>query len=416
MIKYLESYLDIEKLMTKKKKEVCIFGAGKFGRNGAYELLELMDVKVDFYCDNYVPVDTIVRDNIRVRDVNYLYENQHDIWVFLCILNGGSKQEQILNQLKEKNVENVLVINRETYCAVLTSIDSADENIKGKYSKLYDDEKYLKYLFEKRMGYIPDLKKPRTFNEKLQWLKIHDRRSEYTNMVDKYEFKKYIAGIIGEQYVIPTIGVWDSVDAIEWDKLPEQFVLKCTHDSGSVAICRNKEEFDSREIKEKFSLALSHNYYWSCREWPYKNVKPRIIAEEYMEEEGFKVLNVYKIFNFNGKPRLIQVIQDDKTLEETIDYFDTQWNRLELRQNYPNSKKSLPCPEQLDEILELAEKLSQGIPFVRTDFYIINGKIYVSEFTFYSDAGMAKFHPTEWDYVLGDYILLPCKKEIIQEG
>jgi len=194
------------------------------------------------------------------------------------------------------------------------------------------------------------------------------------------------------------------VDEIEWDKLPEQFVLKCTHDSGSVAICKDKEEFDSKEVKEKFRLALNYNYYWPYREWPYKNVKPRIIAEEYMKEEGFKTLNVYKVFNFNGKPRLFQVIQDDKTSEETIDYYDTQWNRLELRQNYPNSKNPLQRPEQLNEILSLAEKLSRGIPFVRTDFYVINGKVYVSEFTFYSDAGMAKFYPDKWDSILGDYL------------
>lgn len=272
------------------------------------------------------------------------------------------------------------------------------------------DEAFLKIKFRLKMGYELDLDNPRTFNEKLQWLKLYDRKPLYTKLVDKYEVRKYIAERIGEQYLIPLVGgPWNSPDEIDFDALPDQFVLKCTHDSGSVIVCRDKSGFDIENAKSSLRKHLQRNYSFLCREWPYKGVGPRIIAEKYMEDRSAENLNVYKIFCFNGKPEIFQTIQNDKTPQETIDYFDTEWRLLTLRQNFPNSLIPLKKPAVLEKMLELAEKLSSGFAFIRTDMYEINGEVYFSEFTFCSDAGFAKFEPEDWDGKLGSWIELPGK-------
>ena len=266
---------------------------------------------------------------------------------------------------------------------------------------------WLSYMFKRRFGRGIDWKNPKTFNEKLQWLKVYDKNPLYTTLVDKYEVKKYIADTIGEEYVIPTLGVWDRFDDIDFDTLPDQFVLKCTHDSGGLVIVRDKSKFDKEAARKKFKIAMNRNPYAVTREWPYKNVKRRIIAETYMKDAMADVLPVYKVFTFGGKPTLIQAIQNDKTDKETIDYYDIEWNLLELKQNFPNSESPLPRPKNLDKMMRLAEKLAVVPTFLRVDFYEINGEIYFSEFTFFSDSGMKKFYPEKWDLELGDLIQLP---------
>lgn len=268
------------------------------------------------------------------------------------------------------------------------------------------DRSYLRIKYNLAMGKKLDLKNPQTFNEKLQWLKLYSRKPEYTCMVDKYEAKQYVAQKIGEEYIIPTLGVWDNFDDIDFDSLPNQFVLKCTHDSSGLIIVRDKAELDQVAAKKKIEKSLKKNYYYLSREWPYKNVKPRIIAEKYMQDGKTVNLPVYKILNFAGEPQIIQAIQNDKTEFETIDYFDTNWNRFDLKQNFPNSDYPIKRPECFEDMLELAKKLSQNIPHIRTDFYVINGKLYFSEFTFYSDAGFAPFSPECWDRKLGEWIIL----------
>lgn len=288
---------------------------------------------------------------------------------------------------------------------LLYAINKAEDNI----LKLMSDKLYLKMLYRLNIGKKLDFKIPKTFNEKLQWLKIHDRNPKYTQMVDKYEAKKYIENEIGKKHIIPTLGVWDNFDEIDFDSLPDQFVLKCTH-CGGVYICKDKTNFNKQEIGKKIKSSLKKNYFWHVREWPYKNVHPRIIAEEYIandeQEHHDNSLIVYKVFCFNGEPYLLQVIQNDKRKDETIDYFDTEWNLLDLKQNFPNSKIHLKRPEQLLEMLELSKKLSQNIAFLRVDWYIKKGTLLFSEFTFYSDAGMSKFEPSEWDEKLGEMINL----------
>ncbi len=281
-----------------------------------------------------------------------------------------------------------------------------------KASRLLSDSAYIRLAFYRSMKRFPNLKNPQTFNEKLQWLKLHNRKPEYTTMVDKYEVKKYVAEKIGAEYVIPTLGVWDNFDEIDFDALPDQFVLKCTHDSGGLVICRDKSKLDKEAARKKIEASLRINYYWQGREWPYKNVKPRIIAEAFVKDPlhpDEPSLLVYKIMCFGGVPKIIQTIQGDKTKSETIDYFDTEWNLLSLRQNFPNSEKSLSRPASLDEMLRLAGEMSGNVPFLRVDFYEVAGRPIFSEFTFFSDSGMAKFTPEEWDTTFGSWITLPEK-------
>ena len=248
------------------------------------------------------------------------------------------------------------------------------------------------------------MKNPQTFNEKLQWLKLYNRKPEFTEMVDKYAVRKLVSEKIGKEYLIPLLDVWNSAEDINFDNLPHQFVLKCNHDSGSVIICKDKDTLDKESVRSKLKQKLSRDmFYWS-REWPYKNIEKKIICEKYMQDHTSEVLNVYKIMNFNNGEQIIQVIQNDKTSDESIDYFDTQWNKLNLKQNFPNSQYSLSKPKTLDEMLSLAKKLSEGFPFLRTDFYEINGKVYFSEFTFFSDAGIVEFTPSSWDFELGKRI------------
>ena len=254
-----------------------------------------------------------------------------------------------------------------------------------------------------------DLKNPKRFSEKVQWLKLYDRRDEYTQMVDKYEAKNYIAEKLGEEYIIPTLGIWNSFDEIDFDKLPNKFVLKSTHDSGGVVICKDKNTFDIEHAKNILNRSLKRNYYYVGREWPYKNVKPRIIAEEFVED--MDELVEYKIFCFNGKAKVVLVCKGKAhSNERTNDYCDLELNRLPFTVLFPNSKGELNKPEELTKMIELSEKISKDIPLLRNDFYLSNGKIYFGELTFYHNSGTQKFSPEEWDYKLGEMLELPIKK------
>lgn len=284
-----------------------------------------------------------------------------------------------------------------------------------KVARLYkSDEKYLKILFKLRIGKELNLDTPQTFSEKLQWLKLYNRKPEHTQMVDKVEAKKYVANLIGEEYIIPTLGVYDSVDEIDFDKLPNQFVLKCTHDSGGVVICSDKNKLNIIEAKKKLSQGLRCNYYYQNREYPYKNVKPRIIAEQYMVDESGYELKDYKFFCFNGEPKALFIATDrgSATEETKFDFFDMNFKHLPFTNGHPNSTKPINKPIGFDKMKELAAKLSQGEPHLRVDFYDINGQIYFGELTFFHWSGMMPFEPEEWDYTFGEWIKLPNKASI----
>lgn len=263
------------------------------------------------------------------------------------------------------------------------------------------------------MGKKLHLNPPVTYNEKLQWLKLYDRKQEYTMMVDKYEVKKWVADKIGQQYVIPTLGVWEKFEDINFDMLPEQFVLKCTHDSGGVVICHDKSKLNKRNARRKIESCMKHNFFWGKREWPYKNVKPRIIAEKYMEDCKTHDLRDYKFFTFNGVSKVLFVATERSTKEETkFDFFDMNFKHLPFTNGHPNSDKILHRPEKFDEMKRFAEILGQDIPQVRVDFYEVNGKVYFGEMTFFHWSGMVPFVPEQWDKILGDWISLPSDSSV----
>lgn len=275
------------------------------------------------------------------------------------------------------------------------------------------DETFLRLLWKARFGTELDLEHPKTFNEKMQWLKLYDRDPLHTLMVDKYAVKAYVSSLIGAEHVIPTLGVWDRADSIDFDSLPERFVLKCNHTSGEgLILCKDKARLNQKQAVSALKRAMKDNYYLTYREWPYKDVPRKILAEPYMEDFkaaalGLDTLPVYKFLCFEGEPRIIQTIQNDKMPSETIDYFDPDWCQLPFRQNYPCNAVPTACPQQLAQMLEFAKTLSSGFHFLRVDLYEINGDIYFSEYTFFSDAGFAPFEPEEWNHTLGSWIHIP---------
>ena len=282
---------------------------------------------------------------------------------------------------------------------------------KVKYAMRYiPDKLYIQIYYFAHFKKFCNLKNPKTYNEKLNWLKIHDHNPLYPSIVDKYEAKKYVANIIGEQYIIPTLGVWASFDEIDFDALPNQFVLKCTHDSEGLVIVKDKTTMNKTAAKEKIEAALRQNFYYIGREWPYKDVKPRIIAEQYMEDHVDGELRDYKFFCFGGEPKAMFVASDRASDHVKFDYFDLDFNHLDIKQKYPHAEKPLRRPVTFDQMIELSKILSKGFPHVRVDFYEVDGHLYFGELTFYHFSGFMPFEPANWDTIFGEWLELPNKQ------
>ena len=284
--------------------------------------------------------------------------------------------------------------------------------------KLFSDRRALKIIYKSIFERKLDLKNPKTFNEKLQWLKLYNRRPEYTTMVDKYAVKKYVADIIGEEYIIPTLGVWDRFEDIDFNTLPEKFVLKTTHGSGDIVVCKDKNNFDIETARKKLTKSLEKDYYKIAREWPYKNVPRKIIAEQYMEDVVLEYtttpkdigLTDYKVFCFNGQAKMILVAIDRFAPSGVkFNYYDRDFNLLDFDWTHERTETKIDKPPMLDKMFELAEKLSKGIPHLRVDFYQVGSKIYFGELTFFHAGGFTLFNPNEWDEKIGSWLTLPEK-------
>ncbi len=277
------------------------------------------------------------------------------------------------------------------------------------------DEAYIRMMYRCRFRKKINLSNPETFNEKLQWMKLNDRNPLYTKLVDKYEVKKYVADLIGKEYVIPTLGVWESFDDINFMTLPNQFVLKCTHDSGGLIICKDKTTFDVNAAKKKIKSSMKRNYYWAGREWPYKDVKPRIIAEIYMNEDGHTSLTDFKFFCFNNVPQFLYISEGlDNHSTAAISFFDFNGKRLPFaREDYAPFLKDYSLPGNFSEMLDIARKCAGNInnAFSRIDLYSIKGKVYFSEITFSPCGGFIPFMPIEWDYKVGKLLNLDNKQQ-----
>jgi len=285
-----------------------------------------------------------------------------------------------------------------------------DALFKYRHVRMYAPDKWMvSWQFHHSLGYDIDWKNPKTFNEKLNWLKVYGREPLYTQLVDKVAVKDYVANKIGEQYIIPTLAVYHSVDEIDIEKLPNRFVLKCNHDSGSVVICKDKKTFNLQAAKEKLDKCLRRDYYLVCREWPYKNVRRCVFAEQYMEDQTFDDLADYKFICINGKPEIMYItVKADDVWENFYDMDFQPINFSHGRKLY--SRKPISEPEQFELMKEVTQVLAEDVPNVRIDFYVIKGKLYFSEYTFYDWAGYAKIQPESWDMKLGDLMILPQQR------
>jgi hypothetical protein len=272
--------------------------------------------------------------------------------------------------------------------------------------KIYPDKFFIKCQYRLVTGKKLNLLKPQTFNEKIQWLKLYDRKPEYTKLVDKITAKEYVANVIGVKYIIPNIGIWDKFEDINFDELPNQFVLKTNNSGGSggVIICNDKTKIDIEVIKQKINHILKKNAYYGTREFPYKNIKPRILIEKYLLDESETELKDYKFFCFNGIVKFIQV-DFNRFTKHQRNIYNTEWELLNLEIKFPNNKDSIISkPEKLDTMIAIASKLSHGMKHVRVDLYYVNNQVYFGEITFYHGSGMEQFIPESWNYVFGNHI------------
>ena len=286
----------------------------------------------------------------------------------------------------------------------------AERILYGNYGKKMDDEEYVKRLFKVKLGYALDLENPRTFSEKLQWLKLYAFKPEYTIMADKYRMREFVAEHMGEGHTIPLLGVWDDPEDIDFDALPDKFVLKCNHNSGlGMCICQDKSKLNIAEVKKELKKGLAQDYYMLHRERPYKDIKRQIIAEEYLEDDTTKELRDYKFFVMNGSVKIFYITSGSKGGDRRTDFFDMELNHLDIRDCDEMAETPPEFPKNLDKMIKLAEELAEGIPQLRVDFYEVNGHIYVGEFTFYYYAGFVPFRPKKWDAIWGEWLELPPK-------
>ncbi len=273
---------------------------------------------------------------------------------------------------------------------------------------IISDKLYLKISYWAKMGKKINFDNPVSYTEKIQWLKLNYYKPEFTKMADKIEAKNIVSNIIGDDYVIPSLGVWNNFEEIDFNLLPKQFVLKTNHDSGGVVVCKDKSKFNIENAKRLLSTSLKKKYYYCGRELPYKGIKPKILAEKYLVDESKQELKDYKFFCFNGEPKLLFVAQN-RHIETKFDFFDMQFHKLNIKNYYKNSSTLQSKPKNFELMIELAKKLSKGLPHIRIDFYNISGKIYFGEYTFHHFGGYKKFEPEEWDYEIGSWLKLPEK-------
>jgi len=282
--------------------------------------------------------------------------------------------------------------------------------IKRKYLNILPDKLFVNLFYREAYGYFPNLNNPKTFDEKLQWYKLYYRVPLMTTLTDKYEVRRYLedkgfSGILNELY-----GVYNSVDKIDFSKLPERFVIKATHGSGMNIICKDKESLNWETSRRLMNKWLKRNWYHFGREWPYKNIRPRLICEKYLENKEFEELIDYKFYCYNNKPEMLFVCTG-RFSAGGLKYsaYDMDWNRISVYKGRPSSDIVMEKPDNLQAMITIASELCQGFPFIRVDLYSVKGKIVFGELTFYPDSGIVPFTPDKYNYFFGDLFILPDK-------
>ncbi|MBO5621024.1 MAG: glycosyl transferase [Butyrivibrio sp.] len=385
----ISDYMD---LTNPKSDNVIIFGAGYLGCLVMYLCKYVYGIKQIECMDNdRRRKDLYIWDDIPCR---LPYKNNKNSVVYICVWDKKS-QVAIDKQCKSLGYENV-------YCI--------DDSMVLFSMKDVSDVECVKAIYYAATGNHVDLERPTKFNEKLQWLKVYDRNPLYQTLTDKLAVKEYVKKIIGEKYIVPTIGIWDTFEDIDFTKLPNQFVLKCTHDSGSAVVVNDKQNIDLEELSKRFSKALSIDYYYVGREHGYKNIPRKIIAEPKLNGDSVKDIKDYKVFTFDGDPRIVQVDYDRFHSHTRIMYDAKDWKSLGFSTMYPyDASKIEEKPAKLEEMLELSRILSKGIPHVRVDFYIVGDRVYFGEMTFHHGGGCEKFSDENWNDTMGEWIRLPKK-------
>lgn len=401
-------YYELKKLLDcASGNKICIFGVSASGCTWVFDILKAMGSAADFYCDNFKEPGKEIREGIQTVPLEELYALKDEVYVFIAA--SPSTQKIIRKQLEKQGIMHIVGMDDmflQTLAEDLIAIN--DSHLNEKFKCILDDKEYLYRQTEYFLGYRPDLEHPKTFNEKLQLLKLSERNPEYSRMVDKYEVKKYIADKVGAEYVIPTLGIYNHFDEIDFDSLPQQFTLKCTHDSGSVIVCKEKRNFDFQKAKEILEKGLKRNFYWFAREWVYKNIQPRIIAEKYLKDQQDGELRDYKFFCFDGKAKVLLIAQGrmDPDSKTTTDFFDENQKHIDMMSGHENAAVPPHMPVHYSKMKEIAEILSADIPHLRVDFYEANRRIYVGELTFFHQAGFVPIVPYEKDLAMGKLIKL----------
>jgi len=371
----------LEKLKT---EHVALYGAGSMGLGIAHVLMNFGVTPVCF-CDKK-KTGTEPNTKLPIVSPKSLYDDYADATVIVTSPIYAYQIEQTLNDLGFEQ-------------------DKILSDLECLFGDIPDDE-YLKAWF-KQTDYELNLENPQTFNEKIQWLKRYDRKPIYTTMADKLAAKNFIRKELStDEYIVPTLGVWDSFDEIDFDSLPEQFVLKCNHDCGGVVLVPDKLKLDKTEARNKLTASLNRNYFWGGREWAYKDIKPRIFAEKYLGGN----IGDYKFCCFNGTTKSVFTCTE-RTSDLKVTFFDTQWNKLNFIRKYPTSDYEISKPTTYDKMDNIAKMLSKEATFLRVDFFECKGKLYVGELTFYPGNGAEKFNPIEWDYTFGSWMELTIDKK-----
>lgn len=278
--------------------------------------------------------------------------------------------------------------------------------IKYFVKKLIPTKWYIMIQYKYYYGKKLNLKNPKLLSEKIQWLKLYNKNPEYIHLIDKYEVRKHISNIIGEQHLNPLLGLYNSFEEINFDILPNEFVLKPNHTSGDIFICRDKSKIDLEQLEKQVNKWIKINFYWAHREWPYKNIKPKILCEKFMIDEGIQELMDYKFMCFHGKPKFC-VVCLNRNVNVNMDIYDMKWERMPFRWTFPNSRKSIPQPINFEKMIEISKQLSKNIPLVRVDLYEVNGQIFFGELTFYPCSGFINFIPQKYDKIFGSWLELP---------
>ncbi len=371
-----------EQLIISKKRKY-IWGAGKFGV-----------ISASYFMEKGILIDGYIDSNPNLEG-NKIYENliceqpRQNYCDSLCIIVVSEKvNEEVKKQARKKGFDRIYDLNIGELQIYLKSLN---------------DEKFLVLMYQIFFGKKLDLENPSTFTEKIQWIKIHDRNPEYSKLVDKFSVREYVKEKIGNQYLPTLYGIYDSISQIDTNQLPDEFVLKTTHDSGGLFICKDKKNTNIEQNMHMLEQRLQYQHYYLFREFHYKNIVPRLICEEFLKDELYIELPDYKLFCFNSKVRLIQV-DIDRFSEHKRNFYDINWNFLEVICTFPNFKNNLEKPEALMEMISCAEKLAENILFCRVDFYLVNNKIYFGEMTFYPGGGFEKFSSGQFDKLLGDML------------